>query len=270
MTTYVLSVPDSDGLARTGFSSLASGCEYVMTTCHLARQAYDTNLAWLPGERYVSTGARLAPNPVWLPGSHTSSIASRGTMSGTRQRSDVNLRWFPAEDETFGTLAAEAVAEASAPGAAQATLRAIYPTAVVRAQEDVAAFGVAGVRWYAYRDGRLTPSAPAAWWGESGLARVAIGEDQRYVEANAEACRLFGVGSDGLIGRSWEDFAEPPAVEAAAALRWTLKRHGQGDSTFRLVRPDGSKFDIDYHTIVYRGPTGVIYETVMRERPSPT
>lgn len=199
-----------------------------------------------------------------------SSSESRGTTSDTRTSSSVRLLCFPSDDAAFGALALEAVAGAAEPRMAQASLRAIYPAAVVRPQEEIASLSLAGVRWYAYRDGRLTTSSSGAWWAQTDLPRVAIGEDNRYTEANAGACQLFGVGPEGLVGRSWEEFAEPPAVEAAAALRSALQRHGHGDSTFRLLRPDGSRFDIDYHTVVYQGPTGVIYETVMRERPAPT
>ena len=58
-----------------------------------------------------------------------------------------------------------------------------------------------------------------------------------------------------------------PAKASADALRQSLQRAGHGDSTFRLTRPDGSSFDIDYHTVVYVSAATVLYETVMRERP---
>lgn len=95
-----------------------------------------------------------------------------------------------------------------------------------------------------------------------------IDETNRYAEANDAACALFGLGPGELVGRSWEDFAPPATAEAAEALRQTLQRQGQGDSTFRLTRPDGSRFDIDYHTVVYMSGNSVLYETVMRERPA--
>ena len=94
-----------------------------------------------------------------------------------------------------------------------------------------------------------------------------IDQTNRYTEANDAACALFGVPYGHLIGRSWEEFADVPAKASAEALRQSLQRAGHGDSTFRLTRPDGSSFDIDYHTVVYVSAATVLYETVMRERP---
>lgn len=97
---------------------------------------------------------------------------------------------------------------------------------------------------------------------------MAIDQTNRYAQADDAACALFGLGPGELVGRSWEEFAEPATAEAAEALRQTLQRQGHGDSTFRLTRPDGTRFDIDYHTVVYVSGGSILYETVMRERPA--
>lgn len=153
------------------------------------------------------------------------------------------------------------------PEALTAALRPTYPSVVVRKQDATAALGF-GERWYAFRDGYLTTAEVHRWWDDDRLARVVIDQTNRYAEANDAACQLFGLAPGQLSGRSWEEFAEPATAEAAEALRQTLQRQGHGDSTFRLTRPDGTQFDIDYHTIVYISDDSVLYETVMRERPA--
>lgn len=177
---------------------------------------------------------------------------------------------FPASDTTFAALATQALAALPGertPEALAAALRPTYPGAAVRRQDAAAALGF-GERWYAFRDGRLAQTDDQRWWDREGLARVVIDETNRYVEADDAACALFGLGPGELVGRSWEEFAEPATAEAAEVLRRTLQRQGHGDSTFRLMRPDGTRFDIDYHTIVYMSGGSVLYETVMRERPA--
>lgn len=153
------------------------------------------------------------------------------------------------------------------PEALASALRPTYPSVVVRKQEATAALGF-GQRWYAYRDGFLATADVQRWWDDDRIARVVIDQTNRYAEANDVACALFGVEPGALVGRSWEEFAEPATAEAAEALRQTLQRQGHGDSTFRLTRPDGSQFDIDYHTVVYVSDDSVLYETVLRERPA--
>ena len=180
----------------------------------------------------------------------------------------VRLMCFPASDAAFFDLANAALATASTPVAMAEILRRTYPSVVVRKQDPTASFGPGDERWYAYREGRVTSQPTDSWWDEEDLARVGIDQTNAYTEANDEACRLFGVEPGGLVGRSWADFASAGAAEEAEALRQSLQRHGHGDSTFRLTRPDGSVFDIDYHTIVYATDDQVLYETVMRERPA--
>lgn len=177
---------------------------------------------------------------------------------------------FPASDTTFAALATQALAALPGertPEALAAALRPTYPSAVVRRQDATAALGF-GERWYAFRDGRLAPIDDQRWWDRDDLARVVIDETDRYAQADDAACALFGLGPGELVGRSWEEFAEPAAADAAEALRQTLQRQGHGDSTFRLTRPDGTRFDIDHHTVVYMSGGSVLYETVMRERPT--
>ena len=46
-----------------------------------------------------------------------------------------------------------------------------------------------------------------------------------------------------------------------------MQQRGHATSTFQLIRPDGARFAIDYHTVVYISGAKILYETVMRERP---
>ena len=181
--------------------------------------------------------------------------------------SSIRVMCFPASDAAFCDLANEALATAWTPEAMADVLRRTYPSVVVRKQHPTASFGSRDERWYAYREGRVTSQPSDPWWDTEGLARVVIDQTNTYTEANDEACRLFGTEPGSLVGRSWMEFAPPGAADEAEVLRQSLQRHGHGDSTFRLTRPDGSTFNIDYHTIVYAAADQVLYETVMRERP---
>jgi len=181
----------------------------------------------------------------------------------------ITLMCFPAGDTTFADLAKRALGSSdgrATPDELAAELRPTYPHVVVRPQDPAAALGP-GARWYVFRDGRLAIQPDDQWWEDDALPRVVIDETNRYAEANDAACRLFGLRPGELVGRSWEEFAEPATARAAEALRQTLQRQGHGDSTFRLIRPDGSRFEFDYHSVVYISGARVLYETVMRQRP---
>ena len=91
--------------------------------------------------------------------------------------------------------------------------------------------------------------------------------DKRLHRGERPALPVVRRRPGSLVGRSWTEFAPRRAAEEAEALRQSLQRHGHADSTFRLTRPDGSIFDIDYHTIVYATGDQVLYGTVIRERP---
>ncbi|MEO5939528.1 MAG: PAS domain-containing protein [Candidatus Limnocylindrales bacterium] len=185
---------------------------------------------------------------------------------------NVRLMCFPASDSTFVDLAHLALTEAGArprPEDVQQLLRPTYPQVVVRVQDAAATVGF-GVRWYAFRDGRVEAGSIEAWWDDPDVARVVIDHTNRYTEANDAACRLLGVPVGGLVGRSWEEFAEPETAAAAEALRQTMQRRGHAASTFQLIRPDGGRFTIDYHSVIYVSDATVLYETALRERPRST
>jgi hypothetical protein len=70
----------------------------------------------------------------------------------------ITLLRFPRDDDAFAGVLDRIVAEASdlqgvAPSYIQDRLRAVYPGAVVHAQDPLAGLGAAGVAWYVYRDG---------------------------------------------------------------------------------------------------------------------
>jgi hypothetical protein len=75
----------------------------------------------------------------------------------------VNLQPFPARDEEFVRNAADAVASVSADvdddeelrAMVERRLRATYPNAVVRMQDELARIGGGAGTMYAYRDGHV-------------------------------------------------------------------------------------------------------------------
>ena len=98
----------------------------------------------------------------------------------------VMLMCFPASDATFSDLAHRALAdvgERPTLDAVAAILRRTYPLAILRIQESTATIGF-GVRWYAFRDGRVAAGPTEPRWDEPAGARVVIDQTNRYIEAN--------------------------------------------------------------------------------------
>lgn len=174
---------------------------------------------------------------------------------------------FPADDAIFRDLVEATLPEAVDPAQLEAMLRRAFPRAVVRPRDSLATFGTLGPEtWYCYRDGRLTSiDRDDRWWESETVAHVVIDQTDRYVEADPAACSLLGVEAGGLQGRRWSEFAEPGAVVEAEWLRQSLQRHGNGFSTFRLRREDGSALEIEYHCVVYARGETILYETKLRE-----
>lgn len=83
-----------------------------------------------------------------------------------------------------------------------------------------------------------------AVWERASDAMLLADDDGRYVDANPEACRLFGVGKGELLGKSASDFAEPGFDFAAAWQQFKAsdREHGR----FPLRRPDGTSQEVEY------------------------
>jgi PAS domain S-box-containing protein len=84
-----------------------------------------------------------------------------------------------------------------------------------------------------------------------------------YVDANPAACQLFGLSRQDLIGCRISDFAFQ-GFDFACAWQKFLEQ-GQGRGEFRLIRPDGEIYEVeyaatanvipDYHLLIWRDIT---------------
>ena len=122
------------------------------------------------------TAAVLSP-----PGAGMSSHAS---MTG------IELRTFPSADPVFHAFACEALEALRKPttDALQDRIRARYPTAVVRAQEDLARRGGEPTVWYAFRYGTVAhgpPGMPVIDWDGPDMAWAILDEGRHFVDLNA-------------------------------------------------------------------------------------
>jgi PAS domain S-box-containing protein len=83
-----------------------------------------------------------------------------------------------------------------------------------------------------------------AVWERASDAMVLADDDGRYVDVNPEACRLFGVEKEELLGKTAADFAESGFDFAAAWQQFKAsdREHGR----FPLRRPDGTSMEVEY------------------------
>lgn len=129
------------------------------------------------------------------------------------------------------------------------SLRPIYPNAVVRARDSLASFE--GPAWYVYRDGRYSPYDPERWWEAPDAARIVLGADGRYVEANPAALAILNCSLEELRAARPGDFTVEsyrPNVPWVMAL---LRDAGELHSTV-MMQPRGGRpiQAVEYHLVV--------------------
>lgn len=79
---------------------------------------------------------------------------------------------------------------------------------------------------------------------EASDAMLIADDDGRYVDVNPEACALFGVEKEALLGRTAAEFA-PDDFDFAAAWQ-RFRESGRERGRFPLVRPDGETRVVEY------------------------
>jgi PAS domain-containing protein len=166
-------------------------------------------------------------------------------------RDGVTLLCFPPHDLVFAGHAAHMLGlpDVADPGALQDALRTVYPGAVVRARESLAALG-GGIAWYAYRDGRYSPFTDTeAWWEAEDVAYLVIDAEGRYVDANEAALDLIGMDMVALRSMSTGELTDP-AVRPTVTWIWALLEDvGTLHSTSILVTPEGRRVPIEYRLV---------------------
>ncbi len=110
--------------------------------------------------------------------------------------------------------------------------------------------------------------APSAVWRSLAFDELLEGvvifdDDRKYVDANAAACTLFGVGPAGLIGRRVDDFV-PKTPEYDIGSTWSrFIAEGHQSGEFTLVRPDGSRVLVEYRARANIAPG--VHMSIMRD-----
>lgn len=162
----------------------------------------------------------------------------------------VVLLCFPPTDAVFAGLVRELVGAAAAPDpeALEGQLRRVYPGAVVRPRHQLAA--LRGPAWYVYRDGRYSPFADSPWWTDQGVARTVVGDDGRYLDANAAALALLAVDLETLRTMRSGDFTLPEYRELVPWIRQLLLDTGELHS-LAVMRPHdgGPDLPVEYHFV---------------------
>jgi two-component system, cell cycle sensor histidine kinase and response regulator CckA len=80
---------------------------------------------------------------------------------------------------------------------------------------------------------------------DGALDAMVIADDEgRYVEVNAAACGLYGLGRSALLGHWIGDFAAP-GIDVAST--WAaFRREGRAKGELRIVRPDGRVRELEF------------------------
>jgi PAS domain-containing protein len=166
-------------------------------------------------------------------------------MSAASKSHGVAIITIPTSDAAFSQMVKRLAegTEASTPGALEATLRRIFPRAVVRARE------ISGEppAWYIYRDGGWREAVAGPWWEASGLPRLRVTRDGWVVEANATALGLLEIEPGDIATRHFTDFVLPGTVDDSLALFDIVDRGNALTATVLLRPSSGHVIAVDLH-----------------------
>jgi PAS domain-containing protein len=176
----------------------------------------------------------------------------------------IQLRTFPSDDAAFLAFARAALRGVTATTAnqLQAQLRARYPTAVVRAQEELARRGGDGVVWYAFRYGSIAarPAVPEPFdWDDPSVAEAIVDDDRRFVELNDALVAIVEQPRETIVGRAIEEFTNPddPTIREDIAVLWgEFVEARTAESTIRFNRADGRLRQLAYRIVADDPETG--------------
>jgi PAS domain-containing protein len=162
---------------------------------------------------------------------------------------NVRLRAFPSRDREFGRFARAALAALGGdptPESLQRSLRARYPTAVVRVQSELAEHGGGPTVWYALRTSVLglspVDTRPAEAW-------AILDGDRRFVEVSPSLSAIVELPARHMLGHRVEEFSSPddPTIEDDITDLWAeFERSGSVRSTVRFNFADGRPRELEY------------------------
>ncbi len=169
----------------------------------------------------------------------------------------IQLRTFPSADPLFHAFACDALEALRKPttDALQDRIRARYPTAVVRAQEDLARRGGEPIIWYAFRFGTVAfgqPGMPVIDWDSPDIAWAILDDERQFVDLNAALADIVELPREQILGKAVEEFTNPadPSIREDLASLW---RHFAdtrwAESTIRFNRLDGRPRQFAYRIV---------------------
>jgi PAS domain S-box-containing protein len=177
------------------------------------------------------------------------------TMRISFDRSPIIALTFPSEDLVFAERVRGILRDH--PGgdveSAMATLRrglaAVHPDVALSLRSEAIGFGDDPVV-YVFRDGSALPKYRGTQpENEAGVARVVTDATGRYVDANEEAARLFGVTRAEIIGALAGTFTKPDArITDPDAIWRALSTAGRLQSLSVVQRPDGTDLAVEFVT----------------------
>lgn len=162
---------------------------------------------------------------------------------------DAQVRCVPSSDRAFAAhveLARERVGQWDADLVLN-RVREAYPNAAVVRADPFAILEIDADLWYVYRDGAARSRPLEIGWADADdVARMVIGPDGRYLEANGQAAALFGVAPDQIIGRPAGEFTRHEADDDLGRRLLGLARDRSLTSTAVVLRPDGEEWPVDF------------------------
>ena len=175
---------------------------------------------------------------------------------------DVELRVFPSRDDAFNAYAGAAWAalpEPRTPESLQGALRARYPAAIVRVQEELARHGDQPQVWYAFRTAAIGAPAIDDAPPEPEGAWAILDDERRFLEVSPALAKIAELPVRQMLGHQVEEFSNPadPSIHQDIARLWEEFRSGGAlASTLRFNHRDGRPRVVAYRLEADAGGPG--------------
>ena len=184
---------------------------------------------------------------------------ARNTIDLDKPEGDarIQLRTFPSADPNFHRYACDALDAIRRPsiGALQDAIRARYPTAVVREQNELARRGTGPRVWYAFRYGTVAHGPPGMRvidWDAADIAWAILDDQRRFVDLNEALAAIVELPRDAILGHAVEEFTNPadPSIQEDLAALWRQFVETRWvESTIRFNRMDGTHRQLAYRIV---------------------